>query len=139
MPTVLTDIAAICVAKTWREVQYDWTGEGKMITYIRGSSSVTMTVEFRNRLTKALVDPATSITCTVVDPKNTIVVSAAAATQDSTGKYYYIYTPGSTANLGVYKYWFVGTEATGAKSIRAREGDLPYGEFKLITVGSTST
>jgi hypothetical protein len=59
-------------------------------------------VKVRN-YAKVLVD-ATDITLVITDPKDAIVASKAMVdiTQESTGIYYYDYTPGATVETGTY-------------------------------------
>jgi len=57
----------------------------------------------------ALVDPATSITCTIEDPNGTLVAASATETMGkeggATGKFFYAgYTVDSTALSGPYKW-----------------------------------
>ena len=55
----------------------------------------------------ALVDPATSITCTVKDPAGAVKVNDLAMTKISTGKYYYYaYQITATDIVGTGWYWY---------------------------------
>ena len=62
----------------------------------------------------AFVDPATSITITVVDSAGTSKVSVSAMTKTDTGKYSYYYTIASDAALGWWTSTVITTD-TGSK------------------------
>lgn len=62
--------------------------------------------------TGTLADPATSMAVTVRDPAGTVVVSAQAMTQDSTGTYHYDYTSAATALRGEYVILYTATDGT---------------------------
>ena len=65
----------------------------------------------------ALVD-ATSIAITIIDPEGTEQVSAAAMTNDSTGKYHYDYLIATDAEKGEWQ-----TEVKAVKGFTAIEQD----------------
>ncbi len=65
----------------------------------------------------ALVD-ATSIAITIIDPEGTAQVSAAAMTNDSTGKYHYDYLIATDAEKGEWQ-----TEVKAVKGFTAIEQD----------------
>ena len=68
--------------------------------YYQGET-VRQSVEVR-AVNKALTDPDT-IVITIIDPKETVQVSAQAMTNDSTGKYHYDYLIATDAEKGKWK------------------------------------
>lgn len=68
--------------------------------YYQGET-MRQSVELRDT-TRALVD-ADTIVITIVDPEETVQVSAQAMTNDSTGKYHYDYLIASDAEVGKWK------------------------------------
>ena len=61
-----------------------------------------------------LDDPDTSIQIIIEDSTGTVVQALTDMTKSATGKYYYqCYTIPSTANLGIWNYDCVGTDASG--------------------------
>ena len=67
----------------------------------------------------ALANPATSQTCTIIDPNEVKVVTAQAMTNtgSATGKWHYDYTSAATAMEGEYKAIGVGTDTGSVVSI----------------------
>ena len=78
-----------------------FTYQGSMFReyiYQRGEG-LTVKVDYREN--RALTD-LTTITITIYDPMNNVIVDGVAMTHDSTGKYSYDYTPSGTAIHGRY-------------------------------------
>lgn len=70
-------------------------------------------------------NPSTSTTISIVDPGGTTKVDASAMTNDTTGEYYYNYTPGSTLVLGL---WTGKITATSGSTV-----SIQMFEFYLVT------
>jgi hypothetical protein len=101
-----------------------------MKIYYRGLDTVYLTAEFRTSTSDELVNPATSIGCFIYNPRKA-AISAGAATSLATGKYSGTWTPLVTDVLGVYTYFFRGSDA-GTYS-------LATGQFLLAAPPSTAT
>uniref|UniRef100_A0A6M3J258 Macroglobulin domain-containing protein n=1 Tax=viral metagenome TaxID=1070528 RepID=A0A6M3J258_9ZZZZ len=89
-------------------------------TYIRGES-VYADITIRLHSTGALATPATSITCTVYDSNKATVVSAAACTADSTGKYHYSFAPNQPSS---YKLLIAATTTGSIVTIARKDFDV---------------
>ena len=103
-----------------------------MRKYYAGFDTCHLTAETRNKAGD-LITPATSILCWVWDSVKALVVTAEACTAESTGVYFYNYTPAATVNKGVYT-WVIRASDVGVFSTPE-----VWGEFEVRVTPSTST
>lgn len=73
--------------------------------------TVICSVEVRNDA-DVLVDPATSMKITILNPYQTVVVNNVDMTKDAVGKYHYDYTLPSTASCGKYNAKYIATDGS---------------------------
>jgi uncharacterized protein YfaS (alpha-2-macroglobulin family) len=85
------------------------------MSYDRGETLI-FTVRVYSDAAKTVLANATSVTFTLTDPDDTILVNGLAATNASTGVYTYTYTLPALAEYGLYTIkWLVNT--TGSSTI----------------------
>lgn len=82
-----------------------------MKTYVRGKATAFLIGTFKDRAND-LVDPADGAICYVWDEDGTVQVNGLACAKESTGVYYYNYSPAADAVLGEYKFLIIGVDGT---------------------------
>lgn len=90
-----------------------------MAGFNRGET-VIVSIEVRTSA-GVLANPATSMTVTISNPSGTVVVDAAAMSNDGTGLYHYDYLLAADAPLG---RWPVRLKATDASRVSIEDSDF---------------